>query len=122
MPLIYGGYCAIMIGVISFNNRYYHEFRTAYDQRVNPAYTGPIPFPQYTNDNLSRLFEYYRRDRDLTYILAGVLYVLNILDAYVDGELFSFDISDNLSFHSEPALLNMPDNDDGCRFTHITKP
>lgn len=105
MPIIYGGF-GILIAVISFNQRYYTTFRDAYKTRVfNDSIISPGNYPQYTTSDLLTLRDYYRRNRDFTYILTGVLYVLNVLDAYVDAELFKFDISDNLSFRGEPFIL-----------------
>ena len=40
-------------------------------------------------------------------ILAFVaVYALSVIDAYVDAELSSFDISEDLSFHMQPAIIN----------------
>jgi len=38
------------------------------------------------------------------YILTGVVYVLNIIDASVDAHLFYFDVSDDLSMHITPLF------------------
>lgn len=46
----------------------------------------------------------YRRYRDLNMIGAVVLYLLNIVDASVDANLYDFDVSDNLSMRIEPAI------------------
>jgi len=57
------------------------------------------------NYNLTQLEEgrnYYRRNLELSYILTGLLYVLNIIDASVDANLYSFDINDELSLRFEP--------------------
>jgi hypothetical protein len=48
--------------------------------------------------------DYYRRSRDLLYIIAGIVYVANIIDAYVDAQLSNFDVSDNLSLRAQPIL------------------
>ncbi len=68
----------------------------------------------YTNDQLTSLTEsdfqvqnnYYRRNRDLSFFFLGMLYMMNILDATVDGHLYNFNISDDLSFHVQPSILN----------------
>jgi hypothetical protein len=39
----------------------------------------------------------YRRYRDLSYISAAGIYLICILDAYVDAHLYDFDISPDLS-------------------------
>jgi hypothetical protein len=106
LPLVYGGF-ATMIAVLSFEQKYYSKYKKDYAYSVNhdsvPVLENGYP---YTYSDLLTVRDYYRRNRDLTWIVTGVFYVLNILDAYVDGELFNFDISDDLSFHAEPALMN----------------
>ena len=48
--------------------------------------------------------DYYRRNRDLTYILTSVWFLLNVVDAAVDAHLFVYDISDNLSLSWKPEF------------------
>jgi len=55
---------------------------------------------------------YYRRNRDLSYIGIGLWYILNIVDASVDAHLFDYDISDDLTLHIEPELFP------ASRYTH----
>ena len=53
---------------------------------------------------LKRGMEYYRRNRDLSIIITLGVYFLTMLDAYVDAELFDFNISPDLSFHFSPTV------------------
>jgi hypothetical protein len=46
----------------------------------------------------------FRRFRDLSIILAVGFYAISVIDAYVDAELFNFDITPDLSMRIEPAL------------------
>jgi len=46
-----------------------------------------------------------RRYRDLSIIISIAYYALTIVDAYVDAQLYDFDISPNLSMHVQPALM-----------------
>ena len=39
------------------------------------------------------------------FVMVGV-YVLSVIDAYVDAELSEFDISDDLSLRIEPTIMN----------------
>ena len=48
----------------------------------------------------------YRRQRDLSIIAFIGVYVLSIIDAYVDAELSDFDISKDLGLKIEPAIFN----------------
>ncbi|MBA7511796.1 hypothetical protein ES705_03792 [subsurface metagenome] len=56
--------------------------------------------------------DYFRRNRDLSYIGIGLWYILNIVDASVDAHLFDYDISDELTLHIEPELFPT------SRYTH----
>lgn len=50
--------------------------------------------------------DYYRRNRDLSFFFMGILYLANVLDATVDGHLYNFDVSNDLSLHIQPTLIN----------------
>lgn len=61
--------------------------------------------PQFRGLSADRLRSYkdtYRRDRDYYIILACLWYGLNIIDAVVDAHLFTYDISNDLSFGWSP--------------------
>ena len=55
-------------------------------------------------DQLKRQKDYFRRYRDLSIIITVGVYALSIVDAYVDAQLFDFDISPDLSLHLEPGV------------------
>ena len=44
----------------------------------------------------------FRRSRDLSFVGAGLVYGLAMLDAYVSAHLLDFDVGENLSFQVEP--------------------
>ena len=50
----------------------------------------------------------YRRYRDISIVATVVVYALTLVDAYVDAQLFDFDISPDLSMQVEPALYFDP--------------
>ena len=62
---------------------------------------------QYTSTLNSRQNR-YRRYRDLSIAATVGVYILSIIDAYVDAQLFDFDISPNLSLNVEPQLYQDP--------------
>ena len=107
MPIIYAG-LGVLIYSIDFNSKKYRTFKDAYIARTDSSALTTDDYPRYTADNLRSLFQYYRRNRDLCYILTGAVYVLNVLDAYVDAELFYFDVSDDLSMNCSPFIMNSP--------------
>lgn len=47
----------------------------------------------------------YRRYRDYTILAAVVAYALSLIDAYVDAQLFDYDISPDLSIHLQPQIM-----------------
>ena len=88
------------------NDNEFDRYNHAY---LYGAYLGqdPHPFPQYENEYLqfpgiptsilrSRR-DAFRRNRDLTIIGIVVAYGLNVLDAYVSGQLYDFDVGEDLS-------------------------
>ncbi|KUK74446.1 MAG: Uncharacterized protein XD92_1655, partial [Proteiniphilum acetatigenes] len=56
-------------------------------------------------DVLQKRKDYYRYYRDLSIIGSVALYMLAMVDAYVDAQLFDFDMSTDLSLRVAPALL-----------------
>ena len=58
----------------------------------------------YASSQLQTYKESYRRDFELYTILTAAWYGLNIVDACVDGHLYSYDISDDLSLSVDPYL------------------
>ena len=51
-----------------------------------------------------RYLEYWRRNMELSYIALVAVYGLQILDAYVDAHLSSWDVNENLSMQVAPSL------------------
>jgi len=105
IPILYAG--IIVLGYsIEYNNSYYKTYRTAYLYRTDEDSTTIDEFENiYPDaDNLKVRKDYYRRTRDLLWIITSGVYVLNIIDAYVDGHLSDFDISDDLSLRAQPGM------------------
>ena len=59
----------------------------------------------YSTSNLITLQDYYRNNKDLSVIIGSIIYVLNIVDAYVDAHLLTYNIDDDLSLSIQPKLL-----------------
>ena len=121
VPIIYAGF-AVMGYVIWWNDTNYLNYRNAYRMRVateldtnNHHYDVYNPLNksstrQMSDQDLLDNREFYRRNRDLTIIIASVWYVANILDAYVFTQLRTFDISNDLSMRIEPVNFSMMGN------------
>lgn len=58
----------------------------------------------YNTEILKDQKNYYRRNRDLSYILTSIWYLLNIVDATVDAQMFTWEIDDDLSMRFDPAM------------------
>ena len=54
--------------------------------------------------------EFYRDDRDKWYIYAGLVYIINLLDAYISAHLYDFDVSDpnNTAYLEAPRTKQEP--------------
>lgn len=105
VPVIYAAFAGLGY-LAKWNDNRYDTYRTAYRFRVdgNPE-TVDNYTEIYSDNDLKLLRDYYRRNRDLSLIFAGLVYVLNIVDASVDAHLFYFDVSDNLSMNISPGIM-----------------
>lgn len=98
VPLIYSG-LAVDIYFIAYNNRRYNVFTDALEAFDNGDAS---QFPSLNREALVRNIDYWRRNRDLTILLLGVIYALNIVDANVDAHLSGFEITDDLALDVRP--------------------
>lgn len=111
VPLVYGIFGAAVY-MVSYNTSQYNYFRNQYTylvdyqagnsdgSKVNPDYLN------YNADGLKQQSLQFKRLQELSFVVAGAVYILNIVDASVDAHLFTFDISDDLSMKINPAVVN----------------
>lgn len=100
IPIVYAGLGGFGYFFVT-NNQLYNDFR----QGVRNYYgddAAAIANTGYTGEQLQTLKLYYRKNRDICAFGFAIIYVLNIIDANVDGHLRTFDISDDLSLHIDP--------------------
>lgn len=104
LPIVYVGF-GTLVYFLDMNLSEYQRWRTAYIARVdgNPNTVDNYPF--HSTHHLQRSMEFYRRNLEVTYILAAALYILNILDASVDAHLMDFDVGEDLAIGFRPQLL-----------------
>ncbi len=104
VPVIYAGF-GTLVYFIDFNNSNYRRWRNAWIARVdgNPNTVDDYPF--YSDGELERAMNFYRRNLEITYMLTAALYLLNILDASVDAHLMTFDVGEDLTMGLEPATI-----------------
>jgi len=104
VPLIYGAGGALVYA-FQYNQSKYLQYREAYDEG-DESKIYIIDGYQRTYDQLPLGRDYYRRYRDISLFgLIGV-YLLNIVDAMVDAYFTEFDVSDDLTMHIEPAIVD----------------
>lgn len=117
IPVLYGAFAGLGY-LIKFNNDRYQTYKDAYIVRIDGDASTVDEFQnQFSEGDLKTLKDFYRRNRDLSIIFAGLVYVLNIVDASVDAHLFYFDVSDDLSLNIRPEIYNSYHTD---RFAALT--
>ena len=119
VPIIIGGMTALYYA-ISWNNNNLLEYAKAYsdiksdDPMTNDSWiafvpAGADPNSYRTNGSFQETLrhgrDFYRRNRDLSIIVAVGVYALSIIDAYVDAELAHFDISPELTLQATPTYI-----------------
>lgn len=128
LPIVYGGFmgCAY---AISWNSERYSVYKEAYrdlyiDRQNNTVSNDPsrsynrILRDGYTIERMGGVDTYtstlqnwqnnYHRYRDLSIAITAVVYALTLVDAFVDAQLFDFDVSDELGLNISPQLYYDP--------------
>ena len=117
VPIIYAGTLGLVYG-ITWNDRMYVDYRKGYvdlmDNNPDTNYFNYL-LPEgvvldssnkdYYTRTIKTKLDTYRRNRDLCIITTAVLYLLSIIDAYVDAQLFDYDISPDLSLQVTPTII-----------------
>ncbi len=107
IPIIYAGFSTMAFFVIQ--NRYeYNRYKEAYSisvESADPGSSDNVLVANYKSSQLLSQREYYQSSLELSYILTGVFYLLQIVDATVDAHLYDYDIDDDLSIRFEPMLM-----------------
>lgn len=117
LPLIYGGFLGCVYA-LNWNGTMYRDYSQAYidimdDDPNTKSYEDFLPTNYDVNANKQRIQDlfrrkkdYYRRYRDLSIFCMIGVYALSVVDAYVDAELSSFDISRDLTMKVRPSVIN----------------
>ncbi len=102
VPIVYGLFAGVGVYTAHLNSQY-QDYRAAYYNSVQGSDSdmrfGPTPeYLQNVNVNqLQANRNTLRNQRDFMFVVMGLAYGLNILDAYVYAHMRSFDVSDDLS-------------------------
>lgn len=125
LPFVYGAMGGLLIAAISVNKNYqlyrdaflykaYQEQVDAGISELNP-YEGKISsynrlvqeFGSISSGTIRAQRDVYRRNRDLSYLGAGLIYALSVLDAYVSAHLLDFNVDENLGFRVVPDPIGV---------------
>lgn len=117
LPIIYGGFIGCTYALL-WNQQMYRDYSQAYldimdDDPNTKSYMDMLP-PRYDitgrEEQFKNVFkkkkDYYRRYRDLSAFCFIGVYLISVIDAYVDAQLSVFDISPDLSMRLQPAVIN----------------
>lgn len=81
----------------------YNKWKEQYIRRLDPDQTDDYPLA--SNQSIESQMLTYRKWMETSYVVAGAIYILQILDANVDAQLMSFDVSDDLSLNVMPNVF-----------------
>lgn len=124
LPIVYGAFMGCGYA-ISWTQGRYSNYKTAYLDLYNDIQAGTVTTDEqksyiavmpagYTLERLGGESTWLntlknrqstmRRYRDYSILATVVVYALSIIDAYVDAQLFDYDISPDLSINLEPQI------------------
>lgn len=124
LPIVYGAFMGCGYAISWTQNRY-SNYRTAYLDLYNDIQAGTVtedPAKSYIAvlpngydlqrvggastwvKTLENQHQTFRRYRDYSILAVVVVYALSLIDAYVDAQLFDYDISPDLSLNIEPQI------------------
>ncbi len=117
LPIIVGGYMGLVYAT-SWNNNMLDDYTRAYRDIMDndPSTNSYMDFfpPTTQESDLDRTWltnvlqsrkNYYRRNRDLCIISMVGVYLLAMVDAYVDASLSHFDLTPELSMDVTPIIF-----------------
>ena len=116
-PLVVGGFVGLGYAT-AWNNKMLEDYTKAYRDAMDndPSTNSYMDFyPPTTKEedvdmawlkkSLKSKKDFYRRNKELCIISIVGMYLLCVVDAYVDASLMNFDISEDLSVQVKPAVI-----------------
>ena len=116
LPILYGGFLGCTYALL-WNQQMYMDYSQAYldimdDDPNTNSYEDMLP-PRYDitgqEERFKKIFknkkDRFRRYRDLSAFCFVGVYLISVIDAYVDAQLSEFDITPDLSLRLEPAVI-----------------
>lgn len=126
LPIVYGAFMGCGYAISMMQNRY-SDYKTAYldlyadyqagtvSEDPSKSYIAVIPYGYDLSrvggastwmNTLKNRQSTYRRYRDYSILATVIVYALSMIDAYVDAQLFDYDISPDLTLNIEPQIYN----------------
>ena len=123
LPIVYGAIMGCAYAIM-WNGNMYADYKQAYIDIMNDEVLSDDPTRSYNailprgytiekmggrstyTQTLNNKQNLYRRYRDFGIAGAVVVYALSLIDAFVDAQLFDFDISPDLSMNVSPQIYN----------------
>ena len=116
LPIVYGGFLGCVYA-LTWNGQMFSDYSQAYldimdSDPSTKSYEKMLP-PNYSIEGKEERFksifkskkDTFRRFRDLSIFSFAGVYLLSVIDAYVDAELSTFDISHDLSLEIQPTFI-----------------
>ena len=116
LPIVYGGFLGCTYA-LTWNNMMLHDYQQAYLDIMDSdpgtqSYMKMLPIgydisgkEERRKTIVTNKKNHFRRFRDLSIFAFAGVYLISVIDAYVDAELSSFDINEDLSLRLEPAVI-----------------
>lgn len=106
IPVIYGAFAGM--GYLIYDNyQSMKMFKDEYLFRINnEGATNLSGYESYSTSNIYSLYNSYNQTYQLMIIISVGIYALNLVDAYVFGHLFDFQIGDDISL--APGVMGSP--------------
>lgn len=104
VPILYGGVVGLIISYDVAQSGYKEMLAEAQFRTLNNNQYLYEKYAKASTEWVIQSKDFYRRNRDLTILLSAGLYALNLIDAYVDGMMFRYNMEDDLSFKINPLI------------------
>ena len=105
---IYGGFAALTIAYIDSRKNYQlflKELQYRFDNSAPFDPNGPFG-ERYSTSGITSGKNTFKRNSQIVIFSYGLLYLANVLDAYIAARLHFFNVDDNLAFNIAPSLQN----------------
>jgi hypothetical protein len=130
IPIVYAGFGALGYSIVSNSqnfNKYIEAYRDLNDDipetnsyaevtlnfdpgEIDKSLESDLYDPQtssWVSDQLLNAVNYYRRYKELSYIGVVAWYLISILDANIDANLYDYDIGENLNLTIKATPVTM---------------